>query len=84
MQGWHCPLVLSADSRLSPPSCFVSFCFVACTFLFPLPCATAGVAVHSTPVATTEQLVQGRGSWEEEDGRSRTLQRESAEKQVAE
>ena len=45
---------------------------------------TARVAFHSILVATTEQLVHGLGYREGEVGLSRTLERESAVKQVAE
>ena len=37
------------------------------------PCF-AGVAVHSIPVITTEQLAQGQGSWEDESSRWKAQQ----------
>ena len=45
------------------------------------PSASAGVAVHSTLVATTGQLVRGLGCWEGEDSRKRAPPRECVERE---
>ena len=56
----HSPVFLSrvARSRGIPRlthRCFAPFSFAVCGFLFPRPAVFAGVAIHSIPVATTEQ-----------------------------
>ena len=59
----HSCVARPRDSRSSSLSHSASCSFVACTW--PSPClpAVAGVAVHSTALATTGQLVRLQGCW---------------------
>ena len=50
-------------SRVSPLSSSVSYSSAAFGFPCPLLLAPAGVAVHSTSLATTVQRVRGLGCW---------------------
>ena len=70
----RCRLVRPVLSLASTPLCSVFCCCDVCVSLCRCPRASAGVAVHSIPVVTTEQLAQGQGSWEDEGSRWKAQQ----------
>ena len=71
---------LAGSPSLVPNGSAPSF-FVASTFSFPSPLATAGVTILSTALATTAQPVPWQGFWGREGFRWRTRLHGSAGKQ---
>ena len=63
VQGLHSPRARRVAPRHWSPNSSGCSSSVACTSIFLCPRASAGVANHTTLVATTGQLARGLGSW---------------------